>query len=443
MIKFVVWGAGDRGHIAAEIFGTYRIVAYIDSDPQKTGTSFYGKPIIDYTYYKNNYSDHAILISLAMEQSITEFLNKENIFFFQYNECPPELIGYGWKRAKKYIGRHRLPISEKKVAVYGHTLYSVLVYEYLVNAGYECSGLIFSHDLSQQRLESFGRMFPFITIKQLDEIDGDITIVKTIPEYECEPKLSGWNTKDIYDWRGFVPDYRNPKIAALKERYKGRRCFIVATGPSLTYDDLEKLKRNQEFCISVNTIFKGFEQTNWRPDQYVVVDVDVINHLGADIRKIDVKQKFIADASIDFDYDSLTEEFYIYHSIFTKSVWERGLVSDDFSAYAYNSGSVTTISLQLAMYEGFEEIYLLGCDSSYSKTGIRHFNEPKQEQTDVYGATYDVARYKTASETVINSYQKIKEYADKKGIKIYNATRGGYLEVFERVDFDALFQEQA
>ena len=441
MIKFVVWGAGDRGHIAAEIFGIDRIAAYIESDPQKIGTSFYGKPIIDFAYYKTNYSVHAILISLAMEQSITEFLINENLFFFQYNECPPELIGYGWQRARKYMDK--LSISENRTAVYGHTLYSVLVYEHLVNSGRECSGLIFGYDASQQRLESFRRMFPFIAVKKLNEIDADVTIVKTIPEYECDPKLSNWKTKDLYDWRRFVTDYRNPKIAELKDRYKGKRCFIVATGPSLTYDDLEKLKRNGEFCISVNTIFKGFDQTDWRPDQYVVVDVDVINHHGNDIRKIDVKQKFIADASIDFDYESLTEEFYIYHSIFTKSVWERGFVSDDFSAYAYNSGSVTTISLQLAMYEGFEEIYLLGCDSSYSKTGIRHFDEPKQEQTDVYGATYDIARYKTASETVINSYQKIKEYADKKGIKIYNATRGGYLEVFERVNFDDLFQNQA
>lgn len=440
MIKFVVWGAGDRGHIAAEIFGTDRVAAFIDSDPKKIGATFYGKPIIDFTCYKTNYSDHAILISLAMEQTITKFLDNENIFFFQYNECPPELIGYGWQRARKYVDR--LHICEKKTAIYGHTLYSVLVYEYLVNAGRECSGLIFSHDLSAQRLESFCKMFPFITTKKLNEIDADTTIIKTIPEFECDPKISGWKTEDLYDWRRFVPDYRNPKIAVLKDRYKGKRCFVVATGPSLTYDDLEKLKRNGEFCISVNTIFKGFDQTDWRPDQYVVVDVDVINHHGADIRKIDVKQKFIADASIDFDYESLTEEFYIYHSIFTKSVWERGLVSDDFSAYAYNSGSVTTISLQLAMYEGFEEIYLLGCDSSYSKTGIRHFDEPKQEQTDVYGATYDIARYKTASETVINSYQKIKEYADKKGIKIYNATRGGYLEVFERINFDDLFQNQ-
>ena len=36
------------------------------------------------------------------------------------------------------------------------------------------------------------------------------------------------------------------------------------------------------------------------------------------------------------------------------------------------------------------------------------------------------------------AYKKAKEYADKHGIKIYNATRGGALEVFPRVNFDDL-----
>ena len=52
MVKFVVWGAGDRGHIAAEIFGSDRIVAFIDSDPQKAGKPFYNRPVIDFAYYK-------------------------------------------------------------------------------------------------------------------------------------------------------------------------------------------------------------------------------------------------------------------------------------------------------------------------------------------------------------------------------------------------------
>ena len=83
----------------------------------------------------------------------------------------------------------------------------------------------------------------------------------------------------------------------------------------------------------------------------------------------------------------------------------------------------------------------MGCDCSYAKTGFRHFNEPKEEEANVYGTTFDLTRYVTASEAVVNSYQKIKEYAEQKGIKIYNATRGGYLEVFERVNLDDLLQD--
>lgn len=37
------------------------------------------------------------------------------------------------------------------------------------------------------------------------------------------------------------------------------------------------------------------------------------------------------------------------------------------------------------------------------------------------------------------AYLSAKKYAEEHGIKIYNATRGGKLEVFERVDFDSLF----
>jgi hypothetical protein len=37
---------------------------------------------------------------------------------------------------------------------------------------------------------------------------------------------------------------------------------------------------------------------------------------------------------------------------------------------------------------------------------------------------------------MIEAYREAKKYADLHNIKIYNATRGGMLEVFERVDLD-------
>lgn len=433
-VKFVVWGAGGRGKIAAEIFGEDRIIAFIDGNPDKIGTIFCNRPVIDFDQYKREYSMYAILISLAIGDSLAEALRKEDIFFFYYNECPPELIGYGWQNAEKY--RNKVSISPVKSAIYGDTLYSVLVYEFLTDTGCECVGLIHNKNLSENARKSFARMFPHIPVKQLSDIGEDTEILQTVSDYECSRELFGKRVKNIYDWKDCIKEYYNPRIAKLQNKYKNRRCFIVATGPSLTLEDLDRLYKNHEFCMSVNAVFYCFDQTKWRPDQYIAVDVDAIGHYTDSIRKMDVKEKFISDACIDFDYGSLSDEFYVYHSIYTASVLRQGLVSEDFAKYAYNTGTVTAVCLQLAMYEGFEEIYLLGCDCSYFETGLKHFCEPEEKQINGYGVLeggLEILSYH------INAYQKIKEYAEKKGIKIFNATRGGYLETFERVNFDDLF----
>ena len=436
MFKVVVWGTGGRGKNVAEILGTDRIEAFIDSNPKKVGKSFYDKQTIDFESYKKSYSQYPILVSIVADKIIADILKKENIFYFSYNECPPELVGYGWKCAKKYM--KDFGIAERRVVVYGHTLYSILVYEFLENNRYECIGLVHNSLLREKEQESFVRFFPFIQILQTCEIDEKTTILQTVSDYACGEKLRGLKVRNIYDWKDKIPEYYNPKIAQLKNKYVGYRCFIVATGPSLTFDDLEKLKCNNEFCISVNGIFYCFDETAWRPDQYVVVDVDVIETYDEQIRKMDVKEKFVSDASLHFDYKNLPDDFYVYHSIFTKDTVERGLISNDFSRYAYNSGTVTAVALQLAIYEGFDEIYLLGCDCSYLQTGLRHFNEPEEMQIrkNEYGVeneTLEILNYH------ISSYQRIREYAESRNIKIYNATRGGYLEVFERIHFDELF----
>ena len=39
------------------------------------------------------------------------------------------------------------------------------------------------------------------------------------------------------------------------------------------------------------------------------------------------------------------------------------------------------------------------------------------------------------------SYKIAKLYSEKKGIKIFNSTRGGHLEVFDRIDLNTVFDE--
>ena len=81
---------------------------------------------------------------------------------------------------------------------------------------------------------------------------------------------------------------------------------------------------------------------------------------------------------------------------------------------------------------GFSEIYLLGVDCNY-KIGSKnnHFIAEETEDNRDHG-----------EDAMIKAYEYAKKYADAHDIKIYNATRGGMLEVFERVDFDNLFEDK-
>lgn len=107
--------------------------------------------------------------------------------------------------------------------------------------------------------------------------------------------------------------------------------------------------------------------------------------------------------------------------------------------------------LELAMYMGFDTIYLLGvdCTSSLDIKGHAqsgYFNNSlvqkdiervKKRLHNPNLTADDVAEYYYNKSTY--SYALIKEYADMHNYHVYNATRGGQLEVFERKDFDSLF----
>lgn len=101
----------------------------------------------------------------------------------------------------------------------------------------------------------------------------------------------------------------------------------------------------------------------------------------------------------------------------------------------YNGRTVTYVCLQLAVYMGFREIYLLGVDFNYA--------------ADIYAASNHFEGYHNHYKEIrlnavypgkmLLSYEKAKQVCSRSGIKIYNSTRGGMLEVFERKSFDELF----
>ena len=93
---------------------------------------------------------------------------------------------------------------------------------------------------------------------------------------------------------------------------------------------------------------------------------------------------------------------------------------------------------------GIREIYLIGVDHHFH-TSVNDKGEIVVDPTakDYFSDKYNPDKdklYIPNTDASTLTYIAAKRYADTHGVRVCNATRGGKLEVFERVDLDSLFQ---
>ena len=120
--------------------------------------------------------------------------------------------------------------------------------------------------------------------------------------------------------------------------------------------------------------------------------------------------------------------------------------STDISEKIYCGQSVTYVNLQLAFYMGFTDIYLIGMDFSYTipKSAERKGDLIKSTEDDPNHFHKDYfGKGKTWKDPKLNrvkqNYLMAKLSYESVGRKIWNASFGGKLEVFERCDYNKLF----
>lgn len=434
MMQYIIWGAGHRGKILYELLGKEKVIAYIDSNPEKIGKTYMGCPVIAYQEYKEKYRSFVVIVSMVFNGGVAALLDKDDVFYFGVEKCPPEFMGYGLNTAKDAWQKINLKIPDH-VVLYGCTLYTMMVYEYLKQKGYFDLAIMLPDAMEEKKRKMFSTIFPDARIITEDDL-GSACILLTEKTDHLDHLKINRNFIDLVDWTQFVSGYHNKKIEMIKNQYKDQRCFIVATGPSLTYDDLETLDHNCEFCFSLNSIFECFTETKWRPDCYAIVDADGIMMWKDQFYKLDeIPYKFIADCQPYFDYSKLDDNWYIYHSILDDYSIRNMLFSDDFSRRAYNGSTIVYVCIQLAIYMGFKEIYLLGVDYSYKMNEKNHFTK----QLESWQAYDGVNLQNKIQDVSYAAFQKAKVYASEHGINIFNATRKSCLDVFETVDFDELF----
>lgn len=130
-MKYVIWGDGERG---ARIFSHLKeneVEAFIDIDANKIRKEYFGKKIISFEEYQEKYPECYVIIFYSHEKEVENILKKQNIHrYFLMSECPGEFQESNPRNIlKRYVCRY---IKEnKKYAIYGGTLYSFLLSEWI------------------------------------------------------------------------------------------------------------------------------------------------------------------------------------------------------------------------------------------------------------------------------------------------------------------------
>lgn len=237
--------------------------------------------------------------------------------------------------------------------------------------------------------------------------------------------------------KGILLNDNYRELQKYKNIHTGKRCFLIANGPSLNVEDLEILK--DEICFGCNKIYYLFEKTSWRPTYYCVLDIDYIHRYQDEIfSNIDVPI---------FTNDAVFKNIKAENRNGKKIIYSKQIFYSDFKAwphlmkytYGTHQGTIMSYVMAVALYMGFSEIYILGMDNS-STTGGNHFAGYKEDasltanlEKRIKENNWNADHWKNQTEYEMN---KFIEYAEENNIKIYNATRGGMLEVFPRVNID-------
>ncbi len=237
-----------------------------------------------------------------------------------------------------------------------------------------------------------------------------------------------FNNPEYIDW--FV-NYR-PYLQQYENIHAGKDCFIIGNGPSLNKTDLVKL--NDYYVFGLNKIHLIFEKQPVKLSYHVTVNELVIDQTQEDLKN-DVYGcpsflSYHASKQINFNKETI-------HKLYTRGIpWSfyPSVLQPIEEGY-----TVTFVAMQLAFYMGFKNVYLVGVDHNFQQQGkpneqqkfagddINHFHPDyfKGQQWHLADLEGNEASYALA-----------KHQFHSKGRNIFDATIGGKLNVFEKIDFE-------
>jgi hypothetical protein len=216
--------------------------------------------------------------------------------------------------------------------------------------------------------------------------------------------------------------------------HENKRCFIIGNGPSLRHTDMNKLR--SEFTFGLNRIYLLFPELGFSTTYLVSVNDLVLEQCAAEMKGLDLPKFITWRARRWFGDDPKV----IY--LDTDFTGEEGF-SPQLASRLFEGFTVTYVALQLAYHMGFEQAILVGVDHNFITQGTANQAIVSQgDDPNHFAPNYFGKGFKWQLPDLVGSeraYTMAREVYSKAGRHLVDATIGGKLTIFPKVDYNSLF----
>jgi len=297
----------------------------------------------------------------------------------------------------------------------------------------------------------YNQTFLDISIKPINsaQTDGiELILIPVFDKNEIEYFEYMFASLSIITYNFFhrTPLNERFKMKALRNIHYGKTAFILGNGPSVRLDDLDLL--SEKFIIfAANRFYMAYDRTVLRPDYTASADMLMIEQHGQEIAKKCGGIYFVQTRGYNhLSFPSNVDNIIQYDIIpRPKGTPPQVAFTEDASEGLGNGASIVYDLIQIAVWMGIKKLFLYGIDHSFNlpadyqgkagqtvkETGEEnHFLKNYRDKNERW--------YSPVTNVIDKAFSVAKEYCENNNVEIYNATRGGYLEIFKRVDFDKI-----
>lgn len=254
----------------------------------------------------------------------------------------------------------------------------------------------------------------------------------------------------------------------LKNKYFGKRCFIVGGGPSIKEMDLSQL--SNEFTFVVAEFDKNPQYNNLQPKFYILSDSTYFTEGESEYwnQMFEKKDKSVNTNTTLF-LNLGAKDYVDKKGLFSKHkfyyVGTQGIISENFDfnieldKYVPWPKNSVLLCMIIAVYLGFKEICLLGCEHNFlcfnigrgQGKDLAYSHNYKDELSDIdktndqvvkrFAIPRDLAmNYEDNVAHVLQLFKNYRLFYKKicklhPNVKIFNATPNSYLDVFPSISF--------